>query len=59
MSARKISQAKSRPEFKQEDLKFITQIRNLINNFLNSDKDAKKAAQVLHHWLQDKDKTKK
>ncbi len=53
------SKKKFQPEIKQEDLTSITNLRNKINNLLNSESDAKKAAQVLNLWLQEKEKTKK
>lgn len=41
-------------EIKKEDLSTITNLRNLLITFLNCENDAKKAAQVLKLWLQEK-----
>ena len=47
MSTRK----KIRVEITTEDLTSITQLREKINQILSAEKEAKKAAQVLTHWI--------
>lgn len=51
MSSKKIISHGIQPEVTKEDLSAIPKLRNLINHLLNSEKDAKKAAQVLSNWL--------
>jgi hypothetical protein len=54
MSTRK----KIRVEITTEDLTSITQLREKINQLLSKEKDAKKAAQLLTHWINKIHKTK-
>ena len=45
-------------ELKKEDLARITQLRNSINAILSSEKESKKAAEILKIWLVPKEKSK-